>query len=412
MKFRSLPGVYNLPSGLSVICEEMSAAESVAYELILPGGIICDPGHLMGLSLILAEMLSRGAGPFDSRTLSNEFDRLGIRHSESTGQDRYALRGLCLKGDERRALELLAELTLRPHLPEIHLESIKDLLLLDIAALQDAPAERVSLALHQKYFRDPYGRSPYGDVEGIKAAGIKDLFTLHRQLFRPSGSILSVSGAVRPEEILELAGQLFAGWEGKAAEIVSPESSDCDFYEHVQDDKSAQQYLAAAFPSVPFGHHQYYVVRVLSEILSGGMFGRLFLELREKRGLCYNVFARYSAGKDNGTFSAHASTTPENCEELVAVLIDELQHAAEDLSDDELARAKVNLETSLILGEEGVSSSCSGNASDWWFMKRIRPIDEIQEGINRVTRESIDDYLDSHPPQPFCLATLGRKRLL
>ncbi len=412
MKFGSFPEVRTLPNGLCVICEVMPAAESVAYELVLPGGIVCDPGHLGGLSLILSEMLSRGAGPYDSRALSDEFDKLGMRHSENAGQDRYVLRGMCLKGDERRGLELLAELALRPHLPESHLESIKDLLLLDIDALKDAPADRVSLALHQKYFRDPYGRSPYGDVEGIKDAGIKDLAGLHQRLFRPSGSILSVSGAFDQEEIADFAGQLFAGWEGEAAELVPAESSGCDFYEHVQDDKSAQQYLAAAFPSVPFGHPQYYVVRVLSEILSGGMFGRLFLELREKRGLCYSVFARYSAGKDSGTLSAHASTTPENCGELVAVLIDELQHAAEGLRDDELARAKVNVETSLILSEEGVSSACSGNAGDWWFIRRIRPLEEIQKGINRVCREAIIEYLETHPPQPFGLVTLGRKRLL
>ena len=399
-----------LPSGLCVICEEISGAESSAYELCIPGGVVCEPDNLSGVSLLLAELVTRGAGEYDSRSLSDAFDRYGIRHSESAGHDRFLLRGLCLKGDEERALELLSLMVLHPGLHEDHIESIRNLLLFDIASLQDAPAERAALRLNERFFPGPHGRSPYGTSEGIRRVTAGDVRSEYRRRWLPHGSVLSLSGSRDSRRMLDLVEELFSGWQGDASVVPVAAPAPGGFYEHIEE-QSSQLYVSAAFPSVPCTHAHYYAVRVFNEILSGGMYGRLFLELRERRGLCYAIQARYSASKENGTFYAHASTSPENASALVEVLVDELTHAGERISEEDLDRAKINLQTSLILGEEGVASSCAGNASDWWLFRRIRPVKEIQDAIEKVSRDDIIEYIGNCPPSPLSLVSLGAGRV-
>lgn len=402
--------IIQLSNGLTLISEEVPEADSVAYELSIPGGMLCDSKGEEGTSLLLAEILSRGAGPYDSKKLSDEFDKFGIRHVENALHDRFSFKGLCLAGDEIRGLELLSMMMLEAWLPGEYLESIKQLLLFDLDALADAPSERTLIALAERYFPDPHGRSPYGSRDGIKSASRERLEERFKEQFKPQGSVLSICGGHNRDKILDFVEKVFANWVGKSKEVPRCLKVNSGFYEH-KGEKTSQLYLALAFPAVPCTHPLYYVVRVLNEILSGGMYGRLFLEIRERRGLCYSVHSRYSGTEDLGTFFVHASTTPEKADVLLRVLSEELQKSASDIDDEELARAKINLQTSLILGEEGVSSRCAGNLYDWWFFKRIRSIKEIREKIQAVRKQDIAEYLQEYPFLPLSLVTLGRRRI-
>ena len=166
-----------------------------------------------------------------------------------------------------------------------------------------------------------------------------------------------------------------------------------------------------ASPSVKFGEPDYYDGKIAISLLGASMFGRLFVEVREKRGLCYSVYARHGANNSYGTVTAYVGTTPERAQESLDVLVNEMNGLRGTVRDDELERAKTNLKAALVMGEESPGSRAASNATDWWLLKRVRPLSEINNAIDRVTKESVDRFLDRHPFSPCSILTLGQAEL-
>ncbi len=399
-----------LENGLSVIVEEMDHVESAAYELIIPGGIVNDRDDRVGASLILAELISKGAGDLDTRGLSEAFDSAGIRHGEGAGSERFSLSGVLVAGKIDRALELVVEMVRRPILPEVDIEPIKSLLLQDIDALKDNPSRRAMVELTKRFYPHPFNRPSLGDAAGITATDRELLIQLHSSTFNPKGAILSIAGKVDAKAIFSTVSQLFGGWRGAGVERVQFGELPAAEYFHIEED-SAQSQIVLAAPSVRFGDELYYEGKLVASILGASMFGRLFVELREKRGLCYSVFASHSSNNSYGTFSAYVGTTPARAQESMDLLLGELARLEGTVTQEELDRSRTKLKASLIMGEESPGSRASSNANDWWLLKRVRGLSEIQEGIDRVSLESISRFLERYPFKPCSVLTLGKAAL-
>ncbi|MCB0323988.1 MAG: insulinase family protein [Bdellovibrionales bacterium] len=174
---------------------------------------------------------------------------------------------------------------------------------------------------------------------------------------------------------------------------------------------TSQVQIALAFPSVAIEHPDYYTARVAVGVLSGGMAGRLFVEVREKRGLVYRVSASHSAARGRAAVFASAGTTPENAEETLAVMLRELRNMKEGASDEELKRAKADLKSRLIMQSELSSVRASAMVNDWWNLKRLRTLEEIKAAIDKVTSADISRHFEEHPFEPATLVTLGPKAL-
>jgi predicted Zn-dependent peptidase len=167
-----------------------------------------------------------------------------------------------------------------------------------------------------------------------------------------------------------------------------------------------------ALPSVKFAEEFYYSGKIAVSILGASMFGRLFMELREKRGLCYSVYARHGANTHYGTVSAYVGTTPERAQESLDMLLSEFGRLAGTVTDDEVQRAKTNLKSALVMGEESPASRASSNGSDWWLIKRIRPLQEINAAIDAVSVDSVNSFLKTYPFRSATILTLGRAPLV
>jgi predicted Zn-dependent peptidase len=141
------------------------------------------------------------------------------------------------------------------------------------------------------------------------------------------------------------------------------------------------------------------------------MFGRLFVELREKRGLCYSVYARHGATNLYGTMTAYVGTTPERAQESMDVLLSEFSRLKGSITQEELDRSRTNIKASIIMGEESPGARAASNATDWWLLKRVRSLKEIHEAIDRVRLDTLNQYLERYPFTPCSILTLGRTSL-
>jgi predicted Zn-dependent peptidase len=399
-----------LSNGLCVIVEEMDHVESASYDLVFPGGLLVDAPNHIGASIVLAELIAKGAGELDSRQLSDAFDSAGIRHGEGVGMDRFTLSGSLIGSSIDKALELVVAMVRKPRLPEEDIKPIASILLQDLEALKDNPARRAMVELSRRFYPAPFNRSSLGEAAGIQSANRELLQRMHSTCFRPEGAILSIAGRVDAERVFAMIGELFQDWQGSGVSLPLFGARPPHEYFHIQE-QSAQSQIVLAAPSVKFSEELYYEGKLVASILGSSMFGRLFVEVREKRGLCYSVYARHSSTNLYGTMSAYVGTTPERAQESMDVLLGELQRLPGTVTQEELDRSRTNLKASLIMGEESPGSRAGSNANDWWLLKRVRGLAEIQAGIDAVTLESVNEFLQRYPFNPCSVLTLGSAQL-
>ncbi len=410
MSSKSEVVIEKFSNGLTVIVERMEAVQSVAYDLTIPGGLIHEDPSEVGGVLVLAELVSRGAGDMDARQISDAFENLGARHSESATSDSFIFRGICLGPEFEESLKLTALQVLKPVLPEEEIPAIQSLLIQDINSLPDSPGRRVMENLHNKFLPEPFNRSDMGTLEGISSFNHESARKLHERFFSPQGSILSVAGNVEPAAVIRIAKELFGEWKGGKTETSDFSAVICPGQSHIEFE-SAQLQIALAFPSAKYGDPEYYSAKVASAVLSGGMFGRVFIEVREKRGLVYSVSARHVSEKQYGYFLAYAGTTPERAQETLDVLVNELRRLPDDLETEELNRAKTYMKSSLVLGDESTAARAISNAHDYWNLGRIRDFDEIMQQINAVDAAAIAALYKRFGAEQYYLATLGSRVL-
>ena len=404
------PTVSQFPNGMTVIVEEMDTVKSAAYSLTIPSGILYDEVGSVGTSLILTELTAKGAGSYDSRALMEAFDSIGARHGESAGMYSTGYSGSLLAENLDAVMKLVSLMVREPRLPEEDIDPIKSLLAQDVRSLLDNPSRRVMHELSLRYFPAPFNRPSVGVAEDLEACKLTDLKKLFSRSYTPHNSILSIAGNVKTAEVFKMAERYFGSWQGQESALPTMPTFPARSNHHIQSE-SAQLQVALAYPSVKFAERYYYASRVLSDVLSGGMFGRLFIEVREKRGLCYSVYSGTSSTRLGGLTMAYAGTTTERAQETLDVMLDVLRGVKGSITDEELKRSKANIKASLVMSEESSASRAGANANDWWWLKRLRSLDEIKAGIDSVTKSELDDYVTEYPCENPMVVTLGAKQL-
>jgi predicted Zn-dependent peptidase len=354
---------------------------------------------------VLSELITRGAGDRDSRKLMLDLDNLGLDRDESVGALHMRFWGATLARNLPAALEIYADILRRPHLPEDDLEAVQALAIQDLQGLEDEPRQKVVLELRRRHFPMPLGRDRRGTIDGIERVTADALRRHHARLFQARGTIVSVAGNIDWEPLRDQIGRLFGDWQA-GPEAVVPLQPPVGGREHLQKETTQTQ-IAIAYPSVPFGHPDYYAAQGAVQVLSGGMGARLFTEVREKRGLCYAVSASYQTFKEVASVLVYAGTTNERAQDTLDVTLAELRRLTEGVADDEVERVQAGLKSALIMQEESTSARAGALASDWYYLKRVRSLEEIHAAVQALSPQTIAEHLRRCPPHDFTIVTLG-----
>jgi predicted Zn-dependent peptidase len=387
----------------------MDHVRSAALNFMIPAGCVYDPPGSMGIASVLADMITRGAGDRDSRDLTLALDNLGLDRDESVGSMHTRFWAATVARNIPAALELYADVLQRPHLPEEEIEAVQMLALQDLQNLEDEPRQKVLIELKARHYPHPLGQDRRGVAEDIQALSANRIRQHYQQFFRPDGAILSVAGYLEWEPLRDQVGRLFGDWKGASNASFKTGGKPAGST-HLSKDTTQTQ-IALAYPSVPIGHSEYYAALGAVNVLSGGMSARLFTEVREKRGLCYSVWASYQTFKDRASILAYAGTTNERAQETLDVMVAELKRLEEGIDNEEVERVQAGLKSSLIMQEESTSARAGTLASDWYYLGRVRSFDEIQAAVNGLTPAGIVAHLREHPARNFTIVTLGPKEL-
>jgi predicted Zn-dependent peptidase len=400
---------HTFPNGLTLLAERMAHVRSAALYFLVPAGCAYDPPRQRGLASVLADMITRGAGQRDSRDLTIALDNLGLDRDESVGTFHIRFWAATLASNIPAALEIYSDILRRPHLPADELDAVRALALQDILGLEDEPRQKVMIELRRRHYPAPLGFDHRGTPEGLENLTPESIRSYHARHFQPRGSILAVAGNIEWATLKEQVGQLFGDWE-PGEEPTLTLSPPVGGRRHLSKETTQTQ-IAIAYPSVPLGHPEYYAAQGAVSVLSGGMSGRLFTEVREKRGLCYDVGAAYQTFKDRASIICYAGTTNDRAQETLDVTVAELHRLVEGIEPQEVERVQAGLKSSLIMREESTSSRAGAMAMDWYFLGRVRSLDEIQAAIESLSPRRIVAHVKKWPPRDFTAVTLGPKPL-
>ena len=323
-----------LPNGLHIRTVERRGLPLLTVLLLLPAGSAADPDDRPGLAAMTADMLDEGSGDRSALDIEDAFARIGSGLSAEVGPDATVLALTTLSRFAVRALELLADVVVRPRLAEQDFTRVRQLRIHRLVQLRDLPPLVAERAFARLVYPDhPYGHLASGTERALTALSLDEVVAFHRRRFVPARATLIIVGDEQHGELLRMAEDAFGGWAG-AGETGAAEDGDAV----APGDPAAPRIRLAVVPrpgaaqsEVRVGHpgaaHRtaaYHALLVLNAILGGQFVSRLNMNLREARGLTYGVRSSFDFRRGRGPFVVQAAVETGATLEAVREILAEM----------------------------------------------------------------------------------------
>jgi predicted Zn-dependent peptidase len=378
-----------LDNGLEIITERNPSQRSASVIWLVPGGSACDPlDRGDGWGTLLSEYLMRGSGEHDSRGFSDAMDRLGMRRSVSADTYHQHISATLAGSDLRSGLDRLVDLVRHPRFPEEALAPVKSLCLQELSGLEDDPASFAAVRLDEIRYPSPFHRHGLGIQQHIEATTPDDLRGHWEEVARPSGSILAIAGDVDHDRVVEQLSQKLADWTGTGPTpsfVGEPVGGTL----RIERDTS-QVHLGIGLEGPIAADPDHLAFRTAVGVLGGGSSSRLFLDVRERRGLAYSVSARYSEGFALGSCTISAGTTPER----VAETLERIDAVLEEFddgppTDEEVRRIAVGLRSGGLMQQEHGPSRARQLALDVFRRGTARSTEAILSEFDAIDADDV-----------------------
>lgn len=333
-----------LPNGLTVLVRENPLAPVVAVSIFVRVGTRSERPDNAGISNFLHAVMVKGTAKRSGAALAEAVAALGGKISASGDIDYSEIRGTALARFWRELLGITAELALEPKLAPEEVDTERDWLLSRVQKRRDnAPARAFDGFYAALYGPHPYALPGLGTTESLRRIDHAAVVAHYRAYYRPERMTLAVSGQVGAAEVVAEAHRLFGAMPKSAApapEPVPPRPAPTAPRVVIQQPAQQAQILVGGLAPA-LDHPDHAAVKVLSTILGGGMAGRLFVELRDRRGLAYSATSYYDPVREPGALILYLGTAPENATSAEAALMREVERIRTDpVGADELKRAK------------------------------------------------------------------------
>jgi predicted Zn-dependent peptidase len=296
-------------------------------------------------------MVFKGAGGRSAKGIVEVIEAEGGHINAATGYERTSFQVRALKGGLDLGSAVIADLVLRPTMDAGDLAREKQVVGQEIAEAADTPDDLVfELAQEAAFDGQPLGRPILGTTGSIGTATPATLGAWRGDLYAPQSLVVSAAGAVDEDELLALAERDFGGANGGA--VLAAEPAAFAGGRRTVAKRLEQANLVLLLPAVGVMDPDYFTLRLLSEVLGGGMASRLFQEAREVRGLAYAIDAYSETYADTGVLGVFAGCAAGDAAELAEVTAGELKALSEPIGEAELSRAKAQLKGSMFMGRE------------------------------------------------------------
>ena len=380
-----------LGDGLSVLTESMPGVRSASIGVWVRAGSVTETPQVMGVSHMLEHMVFKGTARRSAHELALVLERLGGSLDAYTTREHTSFQARVLDEHVDVALDVLADLVLAPALRDADLELEREVILEEIATVEDTPDDLVfDMHAEALYGEHPYGYSILGTPDTVSSLTSAELRRIHATYYRPGNMVVAAAGRVDHDCFVDQVRALFG--EGRASdrapEVAAPAAVGVTD-RHVER-QTAQSHMVFGTPTFGHGDPRRYALVLLSNALGGGMSSRLFQRIREELGLAYAVYAYQSFERSSGTAGVYVGTRPEWSAKATDVVREELSKLARtSLSADELADAKGQVKGQVAISLESSSARLHRLAGCALYDEPFRPLEEVVARVDAVSADEV-----------------------
>jgi predicted Zn-dependent peptidase len=380
--------ITKLANGLTVVTHAMPHIETAAIGIWVKAGARDELPEENGIAHFLEHMAFKGTKRRTAQGIAEEIENVGGEINAATGMETTTYYARVMKNDWKLALDILSDIFTESVLDEDEMERERDVILQEIAASKDQPDDLVFDLSQAASFGDhPLGRSILGPARLIETMTRDQMVAWRDRNYWASRIVVCAAGNIDHQAFAKETEKRFGHMErGSAPQRQSPIFASSSSIEQKPLD---QTHIVLGFAAPNYRDPRIYQLQVLANALGGGMSSRLFQEVREKRGLCYSVFAFGTSYEDVGQLGVYAATSPEHTPELIDVTADVMLSMGRSVSEKEVARAKAQLKTSLVMNLESASSRADQIARQYLAFGEVPDVAKLVSRIEAVEAENV-----------------------
>jgi predicted Zn-dependent peptidase len=377
-----------LPNGMTVLTDDMPHLESASLGIWVKAGSRSETEAEHGISHVLEHMAFKGTTSRDALEIASTIENVGGDLNAATSVEHTGYFARVLKEDVALAADILSDILQNSQFEQQELDREQQVIVQEIGAARDNPDDHVFDLFQQAAFPDqPIGRTILGTVESVNSFGPDSIRGYMERNYVGDQMVLCAAGNVEHDALVDIANNRFHDLKPTGAPVPQKAAYVGGEQRLVSDHEQA--HIVLGMEGRAYNSDGFYAVQILASILGGGMSSRLFQEVREKRGLCYSVYAFHWAFADSGIFGVAASTGEDEVSDLLPVILEELHKATESISDEEVIRVRNQIRAGLLMSLESPSSRAGQLARQQILWGRPIPLQETVDRINRITADRV-----------------------
>ena len=399
---------FKLKNGATLILEKNSS-KSVAVEIMFKVGSNNEGKNLAGMSHFLEHMLFEGTKKrSSSREIANEIEKYGGEFNAYTTGDRTAFFIKIINKKFEIALDILSDMILNSVFEPKIMEKEKQVILKEINMVTDDPRLHQWVLFQKELFEKHPARNPtYGTKEAVKSFTRKQLSGYYKSHYLANNMIISVVGNVEnpKEKIEKFFGSLESGKIVQRKKTIEPLQRKSKKF--VEKRKTNNSYMVLGYKTVPRSHSDSYIFDVVQAVLGRGQSGWMFDEIRNKRGLAYQVGINSEQELDYGMFAVYTGLDKSKIEEAKKLALEQFKRLL-TLTKTELSEAKTYLEGSYSLNMEE-NHHRADNLAFWESVGKAESADKYLDNINAVTLYDVKRIAKKYFTENYTMVVIEQK---
>ncbi len=425
-----------LPNGVAVLTEAHPTSRAVTCGIWVERGTRHELKNEAGLAHFVEHLVFKRTKKRNAYEISRDMEAVGGDLNAFTSRENTAFVTHALSEHAELSIDILADLVCQPVFNTSDVEKEKQVVIQEIHMAEDQLEDIIFDNFFESFYpTSALGKPILGSVASIENMERKTVVDFHRRQYTAENMIVSVAGNISHNEIVDLVGKYLKISKKTAARTTSkaaaratskirsavnastpiekplvpgPNSPEvlsdsvllsapvpARFREVIRR-ASEQVHILVGYPSINFRDPHRFEAMVANTLLGGGMTSRLYQEVREERGLVYSIFSQLTTFADTGMELIYASTEPKNAPVVIEIILRELRRLKKNgIQRADLDLFKTQVKGSILLGADDIESRMNSLAVNEMMFGRYRSVDEVVRDVEKVTLDSVHDYIES-----------------
>ncbi|MBR3873023.1 MAG: insulinase family protein [Clostridia bacterium] len=377
-----------LPNGLRVVGEKLNHVRSCTVGVWVKVGSMNEAPEENGMSHFIEHMVFKGTTSRSARDIAEEMDMVGGQLNAFTSKECTCYYAKVTDDELRTAVDILADLALRPTFDEVELNKERGVVLEEIAMVEDTPEDLVHELLADAQYSGSLRCPILGPGQLIRSYSREDMVRYWSRHYVPQNMVLAIAGNYDWQQFLDLVNTYFDVFPNQKGEEAPFEPQHFVSGRKARNKDTEQLHICMGFPGVESNSDDIYPLSIFNNALGGGMSSRLFQRIREELGMAYSVYTYPSTYRGVGSFNLYAGTNPENGETVIREIQEQIAlFLKEGMTDKEFRSARAQLRGGFLLGLESSSGRMQSLGRNMLLFGKMRTPEETIAKIDAVTME-------------------------